>query len=132
MTLSQTSHTTDIEPDKEYEFRLLLYDGNVVVQSLEGPVTEAGTSIHMKIRFSELPGEESHTYIVLIPIFVFLENNNDSVKAAATACGIAAGILLLVMIGLLVIFQRKFYPIWKGTLINCFKRLIIAMNRPGI
>ena len=36
--LDQTSHTTDIDPDKEYEFKLVLYDGNVVVQSLENPV----------------------------------------------------------------------------------------------
>ena len=36
--LDQTTHTTDIEPDKEYEFRLVLYDGDVIVQSLENPV----------------------------------------------------------------------------------------------
>ena len=40
--LNQTSHTTNIDPDKTYEFRLLLFDGNVVVQSWEGPVTKAG------------------------------------------------------------------------------------------
>ena len=35
--LNQTSHITDIEPGKKYEFKLVLYDGDVVVQSLEGP-----------------------------------------------------------------------------------------------
>ena len=40
--LTQTSHTTDIDPNKKYEFKLLLYDEDVVVQSLEGPVTKAG------------------------------------------------------------------------------------------
>ena len=40
--LNQISHTTDIDPDKKYEFKLLLYDEDVVVQSLEGPVTKAG------------------------------------------------------------------------------------------
>ena len=36
--LDQTSHTTDIDPDEEYMFKLVLYDGDVVVQSLENPV----------------------------------------------------------------------------------------------
>ena len=35
--LNQTSHKTKIEPDQKYEFKLVLYDGDVVVQSLEGP-----------------------------------------------------------------------------------------------
>ena len=35
--LNQTSHITDIEPGKKYEFKLVLYDGDVVVQSLKGP-----------------------------------------------------------------------------------------------
>ena len=38
MPLDQTSHTTDIEPGRQYRFRLVLYDGDVVVQSLENPV----------------------------------------------------------------------------------------------
>ena len=33
--LNQTSHITVIEPDQKYEFKLVLYDGDVVVQSLE-------------------------------------------------------------------------------------------------
>ena len=33
--LNQTSHTTDIEPGRQYRFRLVLYDGDVLVQSLE-------------------------------------------------------------------------------------------------
>ena len=36
--LDQTSHTTDIEPGRQYGFRLVLYDGDVVVLSLENPV----------------------------------------------------------------------------------------------
>ena len=36
--LDQTSHITDIEPGRQYGFRLVLYDGDVVVQSLENPV----------------------------------------------------------------------------------------------
>ena len=35
--LNQTSHITEIEAGKKYEFKLLLYDGEVVVQSLLGP-----------------------------------------------------------------------------------------------
>ena len=35
--LSQTKHITVIEPDQKYEFKLVLYDGDVVVQSLRGP-----------------------------------------------------------------------------------------------
>ena len=35
--LNQTSHTTDIEPGRQYGFRLVLYDGDVLVQSLENP-----------------------------------------------------------------------------------------------
>ena len=35
--LNQTSHVTKIEPDQNYEFKLVLYDGDVVVQSLRGP-----------------------------------------------------------------------------------------------
>ena len=35
--LNQTSHITEIETGKEYEFKLVLYDGDVVVQSLRGP-----------------------------------------------------------------------------------------------
>ena len=38
--LNKTSHTTEIETGQKYEFKLLLYDGDVVVQSLEGPVTK--------------------------------------------------------------------------------------------
>ena len=37
MPLSQTSHTTNIEPERQYRFRLVLYDGDVLVQSLEDP-----------------------------------------------------------------------------------------------
>ena len=36
--LDLTSHKADIEPDKKYEFKLVLYDGDVIVQSLENPV----------------------------------------------------------------------------------------------
>ena len=36
--LDQTSHTTDIEPGRQYGFRLVLYDGDVLVQSLQNPV----------------------------------------------------------------------------------------------
>ena len=36
--LDQTSHTTDIQPGTQYGFRLVLYDGDVVVQSLENTV----------------------------------------------------------------------------------------------
>ena len=35
--LNQTSHTTYIEPGRQYRFRLVLYDGDVLVQSLENP-----------------------------------------------------------------------------------------------
>ena len=35
--LNQTSHITDIEAGQKYEFRLVLYDGDVVVQSMGGP-----------------------------------------------------------------------------------------------
>ena len=35
--LNQTLHITEIEAGKKYEFKLVLYDGDVVVQSLEGP-----------------------------------------------------------------------------------------------
>ena len=35
--LNQTSHITEIVPDQKYEFKLVLYDGDVVVQSLRGP-----------------------------------------------------------------------------------------------
>ena len=35
--LNQTPHTTEIEAGQTYEFKLVLYDGNVVVQSLGGP-----------------------------------------------------------------------------------------------
>ena len=35
--LNQTKHITAIEPDQKYEFKLVLYDGDVVVQSLRGP-----------------------------------------------------------------------------------------------
>ena len=35
--LNQTSHTTEIEPGRQYGFRLVLYDGDVLVQSLEDP-----------------------------------------------------------------------------------------------
>ena len=38
--LNQTSHTTDIDPNRQYGFRLVLYDGDVVVQSLENPVSK--------------------------------------------------------------------------------------------
>ena len=37
MPLNQTSHITNIEPGQKYEFKLVLYDGDVVVQSLLGP-----------------------------------------------------------------------------------------------
>ena len=33
--IEQTSHTTDIEPDKEYKFILVLYDGDVKVAQFE-------------------------------------------------------------------------------------------------
>ena len=36
--LNQTSHTTEIEPGRQYGFRLVLYDGDVVIQRLENPV----------------------------------------------------------------------------------------------
>ena len=36
---NQTTYKTKIEPNTKYEFRLVLYDGNVVVQSLERPTT---------------------------------------------------------------------------------------------
>ena len=36
--LDQTSHTTDIEPGRQYGFQLVLYDMEVVIQSLENPV----------------------------------------------------------------------------------------------
>ena len=36
---NQTTYETTIEPNAQYEFRLVLYDGNVVVQSLESPTT---------------------------------------------------------------------------------------------
>ena len=45
--LNQTSHTTDVDPDKEYEFKLLLYDGNVVVQSLGGPTIKEGRLLYI-------------------------------------------------------------------------------------
>ena len=35
--LNQTSHITEIEPEQKYEFKLVLYDEDVVVQSLRGP-----------------------------------------------------------------------------------------------
>ena len=35
--LNQTSHITEIEAGQKYEFRLVLYDGDVVVQSLGSP-----------------------------------------------------------------------------------------------
>ena len=35
--LNQTSHITAIEAGQKYEFKLVLYDGEVVVQSLESP-----------------------------------------------------------------------------------------------
>ena len=35
--LNQTSHITEIEASNKYDFKLLLYDGDVVVQSLGGP-----------------------------------------------------------------------------------------------
>ena len=38
--LDQTSHTTEIEPGRQYGFRLVLYDGDVLVQSLENPVSK--------------------------------------------------------------------------------------------
>ena len=38
--LNQTSHTTDIETDRQYGFRLVLYNGDVVVQSSEDPFTK--------------------------------------------------------------------------------------------
>ena len=36
--INHTSHTTDIEPGRQYGFRLVLYDGDVLVQSLENPI----------------------------------------------------------------------------------------------
>ena len=36
--LDQTSYTTEIEPGRQYRFRLVLYDGDVLVQSLDNPV----------------------------------------------------------------------------------------------
>ena len=36
---NQMTYETKIEPNQKYEFRLVLYDGNVVVQSLESPTT---------------------------------------------------------------------------------------------
>ena len=33
--IKQTSHTTDIDPDKEYKFILVLYDGKVQVTQFE-------------------------------------------------------------------------------------------------
>ena len=44
--LDQTSHSTDIEPGQKYEFKLALYDGDVVVQSLDGPVTKGYKVTH--------------------------------------------------------------------------------------
>ena len=38
--LDQTSYTTEIEPGRQYGFRLVLYDGDVLVQSLENPVSK--------------------------------------------------------------------------------------------
>ena len=73
----------------------------------------------MKIRFHEFSCVESHIESINTNI-CFVENNKDGVNVAAIACGTVAGILLLVIIGLLVIFERKFYPVWKGTLINCY------------
>ena len=37
--LNQTTHITQIEENKEYEFRLVLYDGEVEVQSLQKPAS---------------------------------------------------------------------------------------------
>ena len=37
--LGQTTHTTDVDFEKKYEFKLVLYDGDVEVQSIENPVT---------------------------------------------------------------------------------------------
>ena len=42
--LNQTTHITQIEENKEYEFRLILYDGEVEVQSLENPVGKPASS----------------------------------------------------------------------------------------
>ena len=35
--LNQTSHITEIEAGQKYEFKLVLYDDDVVVQSLASP-----------------------------------------------------------------------------------------------
>ena len=43
--LNQTTHITQIEENKEYEFRLVLYDGEVEVQSWENPVGQPASSI---------------------------------------------------------------------------------------
>ena len=77
----------------------------------------------MKIRFHEFSCVDSHIESINTNI-CFVESNKDGVNVAAIACGSVAGILL-VIIGLLVIFQSKFYPVWKGTLINCYKKLNI-------
>ena len=45
--LDQTSHTTDIDPEKEYEFKLVLYDGDVIVQSLESPKIKEGSLLYI-------------------------------------------------------------------------------------
>ena len=36
--IEQTSHTTDIDPDKEYKFVLVLYDGEIQVARFEADI----------------------------------------------------------------------------------------------
>ena len=58
--LNQTSHITDIEPGQKYEFRLVLYDGDVVVQSLGGP----------KIFTEDTPGSSSFELILVVIFYL--------------------------------------------------------------
>ena len=52
--LDQTSHTTDINPHMDYEFKLLLYDGEIVVQSLEDPRPKEGSLLNI-LEFGPVP-----------------------------------------------------------------------------
>ena len=47
--IKQTSHTTDIDPDKDYKFILVLYDGDVkVAQFKPNDVKRKGKLFHYK------------------------------------------------------------------------------------
>ena len=115
--LDQTSHITDIEPDKEYEFKLVLYDGDVIVQSLESPVILGVTGSIVAANnniFDSMYCEE--TGVSASCIFA-----DTGVSIGVIVGGVIACIIVILIVVLLAILGRKFYPSIRGITSYCFK-----------